>query len=90
MYYQDFNMNLCLIDMYPQFSDSFVLPYTKQLCIYYKYSDIKTPTILILTAFPRVTTRLLLSWLAYIANNMDPDQTAPLEQSDQGSHCLLP
>ena len=24
-----------------------------------------------------------------IANSVDPDQTAPLEQSDQGLHCLL-
>ena len=32
----------------------------------------------------------LCSWVAYIAHNMDPDQTAPLgEQSDQGSYCLL-
>ena len=25
--------------------------------------------------------------IAYIANNMDPDQTAPREQSDQVSYC---
>ena len=28
--------------------------------------------------------------VAYIANNIDLDQTAPCEQSDQGSYCLLP
>ena len=27
----------------------------------------------------------LSTLFAYIANNMDPDQTAPLDQSDQGS-----
>ena len=24
-----------------------------------------------------------------LTNSVDPDQTAPLEQSDQGLHCLL-
>ena len=28
--------------------------------------------------------------VTYISNNMNRDQTAPLEQSDHGSYCLLP
>ena len=31
----------------------------------------------------------LCSWAAYCANNMDPDQTAPKEQSDQSTFCFL-
>ena len=41
----------------------------------------------ILSSVPLVC---LCSKAAYIANNMDPDQTALWEQSDQGLSCLLP
>ena len=33
--------------------------------------------------------KLFVEVFAYIANNMDPDETALIEQSDRGSHCLL-
>ena len=32
--------------------------------------------------------RLLVILKVIFANSVDPDQTAPLEQSDQGPHCL--
>ena len=32
--------------------------------------------------------QLSLKMLSRIANSVDPDQTAPLEQSDLGLHCL--
>ena len=32
--------------------------------------------------------QLFLIILSEIANSVDPDQTAPLEQSDLGLHCL--
>ena len=32
---------------------------------------------------------VLKAYLLYVANNINPDQTAPKEQSDQGSYCLL-
>ena len=50
----------------------------------------------ILTLFPaiqhkcRLLSHLLIYLAAYIANNMNPDQTAPKEQSDLGCYCLFP
>ena len=32
--------------------------------------------------------QLFLKMLTGMANSVDPDQTAPLEQSDLGLHCL--
>ena len=32
--------------------------------------------------------QLSLKMLSGMANSVDPDQTAPVEQSDQGLHCL--
>ena len=34
---------------------------------------------------PEIQAQMLCPLMAYIANTMDPDQTAPKEQSDQGS-----
>ena len=42
------------------------------------------------TTFVICSFRLFMFLGIGIANNMDPDQTAPMEQSDQGSYCVLP
>ena len=36
---------------------------------------------------PKISYTKVSDTMAY-ANSVDPDQTAPLEQSDQGPHCL--